>query len=239
MKAGARGDEVVVVIHAIVPVGHREAVVGAELATQCRRAGHAVADHGAGVFRRPGHGAAVVVADHRLVATAEQLERAGQVDLRRLLGGVGGAVQAVEHGAAAVLVPVAAEGATAGRVDLGQAAVIEGFGGALGGFQVQRPVVVEVVLQRAERGAGGVFAKAPAGDHVGAARQVGLAAVAVPDRDVRAPATADDLVVFVLVAGPEGGGVVQVELEIGQRGAGAFGLVVAERVGVLLGHHEA
>ncbi|MNP04957.1 hypothetical protein D3C76_968960 [compost metagenome] len=107
VKAGARGDEVVVVIHAIVPVGDREAVVGAELATQCRRAGHAIADHGAGVLGRPADGAAVVVADHRLVGTAEQLERAGQVDLRRLLGGVAGAVQTVQHGAAAVLVPIA------------------------------------------------------------------------------------------------------------------------------------
>ncbi|MNC67176.1 hypothetical protein D3C75_1176490 [compost metagenome] len=117
--------------------------------------------------------------------------------------------------------------------------MVEGFGGALGGFQVQGPVVVEAVLQRAERGAGGVLAKAPAGYHVGAARQVGLAAIAVPDRDVRTPATADNLVVLVLVAGTKGGGVVQVELEVGQRGAGALGLVVAEGVGILLGHHEA
>ncbi|MND99017.1 hypothetical protein D3C80_913930 [compost metagenome] len=117
--------------------------------------------------------------------------------------------------------------------------MVQGFGGGLGGFQVQGPVVVEAVLERTERSAGGVLAKAPAGHHVGAARQVGLAAVAVPDGDVRAPAAADNLVVLILVTGAQGGGVVQVELEIGQRGAGTFGLVVAEGVGILLGHHEA
>lgn len=221
-----------------MPVGHREAVVGAELTAHGRRADGVGADHGAGVLRRPGHGAAVVVADHGLVGATEQLEWAGQVDLRRLLGGVGGAVQAVEHRAAAILVPVAAVAATARRVDLGQPSVIEHLGGALGGLEVEGPVVVEAMLQGAEGGAGGVLAEAPARHQIGAARQIGLAAVAVPDRDVGTPTTADHFVVFVLIAGAQGGGVIQVEFEVGQGRAGALGLVVAERVGILLGHDE-
>lgn len=88
MAAGAGGEYVVVAVHTVVPVSQREAIVGAELATECRRADAVVAGHGAAVLRRPSHGAAVVVADHRLVGAAKQLERARQVDLRRLLGGV-------------------------------------------------------------------------------------------------------------------------------------------------------
>ena len=95
------------------------------------------------------------------------------------------------------------------------------------------------MLQRAERCARGVFAKTPARHHVGAARQAGFTAVAVPDRNVRAPTATYVFIVLILIARAEGCGVRQVKLKIGQRGSRTVGLMIAERVGIFLCHDQA